>query len=77
MSLTRQNGGLGLVALVLMVGGALIVAYSGVTFTTPGRVVNFLGLRIQTLDNHFIPPVVGLAAIVVGLVVLVLGHRNA
>src|SRR6266540_4333026 len=34
-----------------------ILADSGITFTTPGKPVEFLGMRIETTGSHFIPPV--------------------
>ena len=56
---------------VLLVGlGIVVLAYSGITFTTPGRPVNFLGIHIATTESHFIPPVVGALALVGGIVLL-------
>ena len=48
-----------IVAAVLIAVGVVIMAYSGISFTTPGETVSFLGLRVETTNTHFIPPVVG------------------
>ena len=56
---------------MLLVLGGVVLAYAGVSFKTPGKSVEFLGLRIQTTDNHFIPPVLGAVSLVCGVVLLV------
>jgi hypothetical protein len=60
-----------IVAVILVTLGIVVLAYSGITFKTPGKPVEFLGLHIKTTDSHFIPPVVGALALVGGLVLLV------
>lgn len=60
-----------LIAAVLITIGVVVLAYSGITFKTPGKPVEFLGLHIETTDSHFIPPVVGALALVGGIVLLV------
>jgi hypothetical protein len=55
----------------------VVLAYSGLSFTTPGKPVEFLGMHIQTTDNHFIPPVVGAFALVGGIVLLLVRPRRA
>ena len=63
---------------VLLVGlGIVVLAYSGITFTTPGRPVNFLGIHIATTESHFIPPVVGALALVGGIVLLLVNPKRA
>jgi len=54
-----------------------VLAYSGFTFTTPGETIRFLGLRIETRDTHFIPPVAGALALVGGIVLLLVKPRTA
>ena len=65
-----------IVAVLLVTLGIVVLAYSGISFTTPGKPVEFLGLRIQTTDNHFIPPVVGALALVGGIVLLLVKPRR-
>ena len=63
---------------VLLVGlGIVVLAYSGITFTTPGKPVNFLGIHVETTERHFIPPVVGALALVGGVVLLLANPKRA
>jgi hypothetical protein len=64
-------------ALVLITLGIVVLAYSGITFKTPGQPIEFLGLHIETTDSHFIPPVVGALALVGGIVLLVVKPKRA
>ena len=48
-----------MIAVILVTLGIVVLAYSGLTFTTPGQPVDFLGIHIETTQSHFIPPVVG------------------
>lgn len=66
-----------IVAIVLIVVGGIVLAYSGISFTTPGETVQFLGLRIETRETHFIPPVFGALALIGGIVLLVVKPRTA
>ena len=63
-------------AIVLIVLGIVVLAYSGISFTTPGETVQFLGMRIETRETHFIPPVFGAIALVGGIVLLLLKPRS-
>lgn len=65
-----------IIAAVLITLGIVVLAYSGITFKTPGKPVEFLGLTIKTTDSHFIPPVVGALALVGGIVLLVVKPRQ-
>lgn len=66
-----------IVAVLLITLGVVVLAYAGVTFKTPGKPINLLGLHIETTDSHFIPPVVGALALVGGIVLLVVKPRKA
>ena len=59
------------IAAILIALGLVVLAYSGITFTTPGKPVDFLGIHIETTHSHFIPPVFGAIALVGGIVLLV------
>jgi len=63
-------------ATLLITLGIVVLAYAGISFKTPGQPVNFLGIHIQTTDNHFIPPVVGALALVGGIVLLVVKPKS-
>jgi hypothetical protein len=63
-------------AVILVTLGIVVLAYSGITFKTPGKPVKILGLHIETTDSHFIPPVVGALALVGGIVLLVVKPKR-
>ena len=65
-----------IVAVILVTLGIVVLAYSGITFKTPGKPVDFLGIHIETTDSHFIPPVVGALALVGGIMLLVVKPRQ-
>ncbi len=50
----------------------MVLAYSGITFTTPGETIKFLGMRIETRETHFVPPIFGALSLVGGIVLLLL-----
>jgi hypothetical protein len=66
-----------IVAVILVTLGIVVLAYSGISFSTPGKPVEFLGMRIATTDNHFIPPVVGALALVGGIVLFLASPKRA
>ena len=66
-----------IIAVILVGLGIVVLAYSGITFTTPGKPVNFLGMHFETTESHFIPPVVGALALVGGIALLLVNPRRA
>lgn len=64
------------IAIVLIALGLVVLAYSGIAFTTPGKPVDFLGMHFATTDNHFIPPVAGALALAGGVALLVVGAKK-
>ena len=65
-----------IVAALLITLGIVVLAYSGLTFSTPGKPIEFLGIHIETTHSHFIPPVVGAFALVGGLVILFVNPKR-
>jgi hypothetical protein len=65
-----------IVAVILVTLGIVVLAYSGISFSTPGKPIDFLGLHIETTHSHFIPPVVGALALVGGIILLVVKPRQ-
>jgi hypothetical protein len=57
--------------------GIVVLAYSGITFTTPGETIKFLGMRIETRETHFVPPIFGALSLVGGIVLLLLKPGSA
>jgi uncharacterized membrane protein YdcZ (DUF606 family) len=64
------------VAVLLITVGIVVLAYSGITFHTPGQPVDFLGMHIETTHSHFVPPIVGALALVGGIVLLAVKPRQ-
>lgn len=65
-----------IVAIVLIVLGVIVLAYSGISFSTPGETVEFLGMRIETRETHFIPPVFGALVLIGGIVLLLVKPKS-
>ncbi|HEX5399482.1 MAG TPA: DUF3185 domain-containing protein [Verrucomicrobiae bacterium] len=63
-------------AVVLITLGIVVLAYSGLSFKTPGEPINILGMHIATTDSHFIPPAVGVLMLVGGIVLLLVRPRS-
>jgi hypothetical protein len=59
------------IAVILVVLGLVVLAYSGITFHTPGKPIDFLGMHFETTVTHFISPTVGVIALVAGILLLV------
>ena len=64
------------IAVLLVALGLVVLAYSGIAFTTPGKPINFIGIHIQTTNSHFIPPIVGAFALVGGIVLLLVKPKS-
>lgn len=65
-----------MIALILVALGIVVLAYSGITYKTPGKPIDVLGAHIETTHSHFIPPVAGALMLAGGLVLLVAGPKN-
>jgi hypothetical protein len=65
-----------IISVLLITLGVVVLAYSGLSFTTPGKPVEFLGMHIATTDNHFISPAVGALALVGGIILLLVKPKS-
>lgn len=65
------------IGFILIIAGLVVLAYSGITFHTPGKPIDFLGMHFETTVTHFISPAVGAIALVGGIVLLVLKPGRA
>ena len=66
----------GIIAVVLVTLGIVVLAYSGITFRTPGKPIDIGPVHLETTQKHFIPPVAGAIALVGGIVLLVAGNKK-
>jgi len=68
-----------LVGIILIVFGAIALAYQGISYTTHKKVLD-LGPIQATKEEHRtipLPPIVGGVALVVGAVLIFAGEKNA
>lgn len=65
-----------IVAVMLIALGIVVLAYSGLSFKTPGKPIEVLGMRIATTESHFIPPAAGAIALIGGIVLLLVKSRR-
>ena len=65
-----------IVAVLLITLGIVVLAYSGLSFKTPGEPINFLGMHIATTESHFISPAVGALMLVGGIVLLLVRPKS-
>ena len=63
-------------SILLIALGCVVLAYSGLSFTTPGKTIDFLGMHIATTDSHFIPPAVGALMLVGGIALLLVKPKS-
>ena len=64
-------------AVVLIIAGLVVLAYSGITFKTPGKPVDFLGMHFETTVSHFISPAVGAISLIAGIALLIFRSKRA
>lgn len=69
---------LAVLGIVLIVLGAVALAYQGITYTTKEKVVDLGPLKVEAEKEKTIPlpPVLGGVAILVGLVLLIANARG-
>lgn len=67
-----------LIGIVLVVIGIAALAYQGITYTTQKKVLDVGPIHATREENHTIPlpPIVGVVALVGGVVVLLAGQRG-
>ena len=58
------------IAGILITLGIVVLAYSGLRFSTPGRPVDVGPIHTETTHSHYIPPVGGAFALIGGIVLL-------
>lgn len=65
-----------IIFVLLITLGIVVLAYSGLSFKTPGKTIDCLGMHIATADSHFIPPAAGALALVGGIVLLLVKPKS-
>jgi hypothetical protein len=67
-----------ILGIVLLVIGVIALGYQGITYITHDKVADIGPVQVTAAREHTIPlpPIVGAAALVGGLVLIVLGSRR-
>ena len=68
---------LGIVGVLLIVFGVVVLALRGISYTKDRDAVRVGPVEVAAEKKGFIPPAVGLIAVVAGVVVLVAARRQA
>ncbi|HXT49328.1 MAG TPA: hypothetical protein VN717_11860 [Gemmatimonadaceae bacterium] len=68
---------LGIVGVILIIAGVVVLAMKGVSYTKDRDAVKIAGVELSKEDKGFVPPYVGLIAVVAGVVLVVAGRRKA
>jgi hypothetical protein len=64
------------IGVLLVVGGCIVVAMRGVSYTKNRNDVDMGPLHFATVEKGFVPPVVGIGAILLGAGLLFAGRRQ-
>lgn len=67
-----------IVGIILIILGVVALAYQGITYTTKDKVVDLGPLKVEAKHDKTIPlpPVVGIAALVGGVVLVAVSARK-
>ena len=67
-----------LVGIVLIVIGIIALAYQGITYTTHKKVLNIGPIQATKEERHTVPlpPIVGVVALIGGVVIIASGRRG-
>ena len=68
---------LGIVGVILIIAGVVVLAMKGISYTKDRNTVKIAGVEISKEDTGFVPPYVGLIAVVAGIALVVAGGRKA
>lgn len=65
--------------IILIVAGALALAYQGITYTTREKVIDLGPLKASVDKQKTIPlpPILGVVAMAAGVILVVVGNRRA
>ena len=68
-----------IIGIMLIVLGVIALAYQGFTYTTREKIVDIGPIHASAEKEHTVPlpPILGIAAIVGGVVIVVVGSRKA
>lgn len=68
---------LGWIGVLLIAAGAIVVAMGGVRYTKSRNDVEVGPLKVSAVERGVVPPIAGIAAIVVGAVLVFAGRKRS
>jgi uncharacterized membrane protein HdeD (DUF308 family) len=68
---------LGIVGVILIIAGVVVLAMKGISYTKDRDAVKIAGVEISKEDKGFVPPYVGIIAVVAGVVLVAAGRKKA
>ena len=68
---------LGILGVILIIGGVIVLAMKGISYTKDRDSVKIGGIELSKEDRGFVPPVAGVIAVVAGIVLLAAGRKKA
>lgn len=68
---------LGWIGVLLVVGGIVVVAMRGIPYTKSHNEVEVGPLKVTSQERGMVPPIAGIAAIVVGGVLVFAGRKRS
>lgn len=68
---------LGIVGVILIIAGVVVLALKGISYTKDRDAVKIAGVEIAKEDKGFVPPYVGIIAVVAGVVLVAAGRKKA
>jgi hypothetical protein len=68
---------LGLIGVILIIGGIVVLAMRGISYTKDRDAVKIGGIEIAKEDRGFVPPVAGIIAVVAGVALVAAGRKKA
>lgn len=68
---------LGIVGVILIIAGVVVLAMKGISYTKDRDAVKVAGVEISKEDKGFVPPYVGLIAVVAGIALVAAGRGKA
>lgn len=67
---------LGIVGIILIIAGVVVLALKGISYTKDRDAVKIAGVEISKEDKGFVPPYVGLIAVVAGVALVAVGRSK-
>ena len=67
---------LGVVGVLLMIGGAVVLALRGISYTKERQSVQVGPVEVAAERKGFVPPVIGAIALVAGVALVVLSRKD-